>query len=146
MQEAITDRSEILKKTFEKVDKRPGCSFLLQQKTIEYIPEQSLTVIYPVKEEFLNLAGSMQGGLICAALDNTFGHLCYLVTDKVPIATIDISTTFHRPIFLGDTLKTVARIQSKGKTTIHLIGEAFNNDNKLIATAVTNYLILPPSK
>jgi len=53
MEEAITDREEILKRTFNKVDRRPGCSFLLQQKTVEYVPEKSLTVIYPVKEEFL---------------------------------------------------------------------------------------------
>lgn len=146
MKETITDRSEILKRTFDKVDGRPGCSFLLQQRTIEYVPDESLTVVYPVKEEFLNLAGSMQGGIICAALDNTFGHLCYLLTDKVPIVTIDISTTFHRPIFVDDILKTVARVQSRGKTTIHLIGEAFNSDGKLIATATTNYMVLAASK
>lgn len=142
MKEPIHDRSELLKMTFNKVDSRPGCSVLLQQKTVEYIPDESLTVLYPVKEDFLNLAGSMQGGLICAAFDNTFGHLCYLLTDKVPIVTIDISTTFHRPIFVDDILRIKARIQSKGKTTIHLIGEAFNSDNKLIATATTNYMIL----
>ncbi len=45
MEEAITDREEILKRTFNKVDRRPGCSFLLQQKTVEYVPEKSLTVI-----------------------------------------------------------------------------------------------------
>ncbi len=138
----ITDRTELLKLIFDKVDYRPQCSILLDQKTLEYLPGQSLTVDYPVADQFLNLAGSMQGGFIVAAFDNTFGQLCYLVTDKVPIATIDISTTFHRPIFKDDTLKIIARVQAKGKTTISLIGEAFSKEGKLVASAMTNYMIL----
>lgn len=146
MKEPITDRTELLKLIYDKVDYRPQCSVLLDQKTLEYLPRQSLTVDYPVAEKFLNLAGSMQGGFIVAAFDNTFGQLCYLVTDKVPIATIDISTTFHRPILKDDTLKIIARVQSQGKTTISLIGEAFNREGKLIASAMTNYMILRRGK
>lgn len=146
MKEPITDRTELLKLIYDKVDYRPQCSVLLDQKTLEYLPGQSLTVDYPVAEKFLNLAGSMQGGFIVAAFDNTFGQLCYLVTDKVPIATIDISTTFHRPILKDDTLKIIARVQSQGNTTISLIGEAFNREGKLIASAMTNYMILRRGK
>lgn len=146
MKEPITDRTELLKLIYDKVDYRPQCSVLLDQKTLEYLPGQSLTVDYPVVEKFLNLAGSMQGGFIVAAFDNTFGQLCYLVTDKVPIATIDISTTFHRPILKDDTLKIIARVQSQGNTTISLIGEAFNREGKLIASAMTNYMILRRGK
>jgi uncharacterized protein (TIGR00369 family) len=142
MSESVTDRSELLKLIFDKVERRPECSVLLDQKTREYIPGKSLVVDYPVAEKFLNLADSMQGGFIVAAFDNTFGQLCYLITEKVPIATIDINTTFHRPIFKNDTLKITARVQAKGKTTIHLIGEAVNNEGKLIASAATNYMVL----
>ncbi len=145
MSESITDRSELLKLIYDKVERRPECSVLLDQKTLEYSPEKSLTVDYPVAEKFLNLAGTMQGGFIVAAFDNTFGQLCYLVTEKVPIATIDINTTFHRPIFKNDMLRIIARVQSKGKTTINLVGEAFNKDGKLIASAMTNYMILRTS-
>lgn len=145
MSESITDRSELLKLIYDKVERRPECSVLLDQKTLEYLPEKSLTVDYPVAEKFLNLAGTMQGGFIVAAFDNTFGQLCYLVTEKVPIATIDINTTFHRPIFKNDMLRIIARVQSKGKTTINLVGEAFNKDGKLIASAMTNYMILRTS-
>lgn len=142
MSESITDRTELLKMIFDKIDYRPECSVLLDQKTLEYLPGQSLIVDYPVAEKFLNLAGSMQGGFIVAAFDNSFGQLCFMVTEKVSIVTIDISTTFHRPIFRDDTLKVVVRIQNKGKTTINMIGEAFNKEGRLIATAVSNYMIL----
>lgn len=142
MNESITDRSELLKLIYEKIEKRPECSVLLDQKTLEYVPGKTLVVDYPVAERFLNLAGSMQGGFIVAAFDNTFGQLSYLVTEKVPIATIDINTTFHRPIFKNDILKITARVQAKGKTTIHLVGEAVNKEGKLVASAATNYMIL----
>ena len=146
MKEAITDRTELLKLIYDKVDYRPQCSVLLEQKTLEYLPGESLTVDYPVAEKFLNLAGSMQGGFIVAAFDNTFGQLCYLVTDKVPIATIDISTTFHRPIMKDDTLKILARVPSRGRSTISLRGESFNREGKLIASAMTNYMLLKTGK
>ncbi|NLB51566.1 MAG: PaaI family thioesterase [Syntrophomonadaceae bacterium] len=142
MSESVTDRSELLKLIYDKVERRPECSVLLDQKTREYIPGKSLVDDYPVAEKFLNLAGSMQGGFIVAAFDNTFGQLCYLITEKVPIATIDINTTFHRPILKNDTLKITARVQAKGKTTLHLVGEAVNKEGKLIASAATNYMVL----
>ncbi len=103
-------------------------------------------VDYSVAEKFLNLAGSMQGGFIAAAFDNTFGQLCYLVTDKVPIAAIDISTTFPRPIMKDDTLKILARVPSRGRSTISLRGESFNREGRLIASAMTNYMLLKTGK
>lgn len=142
MKETITDRSQLLEMIYSKVEERPACSVLLDQKTVGYVPGESLTVLYPIKDNFLNPAGSMQGGFIVAAFDNTFGQLCYLVTDKVPIVTIDISTTFHRPIYPGDTMKMICEVQSQGRKTIYLTGKAYNNEDKLVASATTNYMIL----
>ena len=68
MSESITDRSELLKLIYDKVERRPECSVLLDQKTLEYSPEKSLTVDYPVAEKFLNLAGTMQGGFIVGGI------------------------------------------------------------------------------
>ena len=48
MKEAITDRTELLKLIYDKVDYRPQCSVLLEQKTLEYLPGESLTSIIPV--------------------------------------------------------------------------------------------------
>jgi hypothetical protein len=52
VKETITDRSEILKRTFDKVDGRPGLLFFAA-RTLSMVPDESLTVVYPVKEEFL---------------------------------------------------------------------------------------------
>jgi len=38
LNEPITDRTELLKLIFDKVDYRPQCSILLDQKTLEYLP------------------------------------------------------------------------------------------------------------
>jgi len=55
-------------------------------------------------------------------------------------------TNYHRPIFAGDELIVTASIIVKGKTKIHMTAEAYNRENKLIATASTNYMYLKPSR
>ena len=52
----------------------------MQGKFEEYVPGESLTVSFPVRPEYDNPMKRMQGGFICAAMDNTMGPLSFLVT------------------------------------------------------------------
>ncbi|NLV17498.1 MAG: PaaI family thioesterase [Syntrophomonadaceae bacterium] len=121
---------------------QPSCAKFVTGEYVEFIPGKSLTIAFPVKEEYLNPALSMQGGLISTAFDNVFGPLCLLVTNTPYTTTLDINTSFHRPIYAGDVLTVTATVTSSGKTKIHMLGEAYDGNNKLIATATTNYFIL----
>lgn len=55
-----------------------------------------LRVRFPVKGEFENPMGYMQGGLIVGAIDNTVGPLTFLVAP--PSVTTQMNTTYIRPI------------------------------------------------
>ncbi len=124
---------------------KPGtinCIDFMKPRLIEYIPGKSLTMAFPVLEEFLNPIRSMQGGFITATFDNTFGSICHYETKGQPMATIDISTTYQRPIFMGDELIITVWIKSMGKTVIHMVGEGRNKEGKLVATATTNFILL----
>jgi len=120
----------------------PRCAKFIRGHFVNYNPGKSLTLAFPVLEEYLNPAQTMQGGIISAAFDNVFGPLCLLETKTPMTTTIDINTSYHRPIMEGDTLTITATVTSKGRTKIHMVGEAYNNQNKLIASATTNYIIL----
>jgi len=136
------DKEEILN---IKPGMAPNCFNFMQGQIIEFSGER-LTIAFPVLESYLNPGGSMQGGFITAAFDNVFGPLCQAATRTKATTTVDLYTNYHRPIFAGDELIVTASIIVKGKTKIHMTAEAYNRENKLIATASTNYMYLKPSR
>jgi acyl-coenzyme A thioesterase PaaI-like protein len=60
-------------KAEEALGTAPNCFRFMQGRVVEYLPQERLTVAFPVLDEYLNPAGSMQGGFITAAFDNVFG-------------------------------------------------------------------------
>jgi acyl-coenzyme A thioesterase PaaI-like protein len=61
--------------------------------------DQNMGVIktkFPIQDTFLNPFGSMQGGMVAAAVDNTFGPLSMLVAP--PSVTRRIEMKFSRPV------------------------------------------------
>jgi len=118
----------------------PHCFTFMQARVIDYVAGQTLTIGFPVLESYLNPARTMQGGFITAAFDNVFGPLCYSATGTPATTTVDISTSYHRPILEGDELIITATVKAQGKTKIHMMAEGYNRENKLIATATTNYI------
>ena len=56
----------------------------------------SLTARFPVIEDYLNPFGTMQGGMVAAAVDNTLGPLSVLVAP--PNVTRRLEMTYSRPI------------------------------------------------
>jgi acyl-coenzyme A thioesterase PaaI-like protein len=55
-----------------------------------------LRVRFPVRPEFANPMGYMQGGLIVGAIDNTVGPLTFLLAP--PSVTTQMNTSYIRPI------------------------------------------------
>ncbi|KOA19017.1 thioesterase superfamily protein [Clostridium homopropionicum DSM 5847] len=142
MKEQI-DLEAIKKELYNQIKARKAnCFHSMDPRFIDYIPGKSLTIGFPVKETYLNPARGMQGGLITAAFDNVFGALCHFESKEEAIATIDISTTYQRPITMGDELIVNVGIKSMGKTIVHMCGEAYNKEGKLVATSTTNFILL----
>jgi acyl-coenzyme A thioesterase PaaI-like protein len=56
----------------------------------------SLTARFPVRKSYLNPFGTMQGGMVAAAVDNTLGPLSMLVAP--PSVTRQLEMTYSRPV------------------------------------------------
>ncbi|HQO02846.1 MAG TPA: PaaI family thioesterase [Spirochaetota bacterium] len=138
VKEKITDTLELGKL----LGGSPNCFQFMDGRVREYEPGKSLTVSFPVREEYLNPAGTMQGGFISGAFDNVFGPLCHLLTQTTATTTIDLNTSYHRPIFPGDELTIRAEVKSQGKTKVHMVADAYNAEGKLIASSTTTYIHL----
>jgi uncharacterized protein (TIGR00369 family) len=137
-----TDFKVMLEEGIMEERPEPNCVKLMQREFIEYVVGKSATFAFPVLDIYSNPRKSMQGGFIGAAFDNTFGALVYLTTKNLNMATIDMNITYHKPIYENDRLIVKVYIRSLGKTIIHLVGEAYDNQGNLIASGTTNITML----
>ena len=125
----------------------PSCWSFMKPEFVEYVEGESLTMAFPVLEVYSNPRGTMQGGFMTAAFDNTFGALLQMETRRRDIASVDIHMNFQRPIFVGDVLLVRAYVKSIGKTLAHLYGEGVDrSQGRLIATAVSNLVLMGQEK
>lgn len=71
----------------------------MQAEFVAYDPSRNaLSVRFPILESYLNPYGTVQGGIIAAAVDNTLGPLSVLVGP--PNMTRRLEMTYSRPISL----------------------------------------------
>jgi uncharacterized protein (TIGR00369 family) len=104
-------------------------------------PGKSLTSEFRFDPRFSGPLGIMQGGILSAAIDDTFGPLTYLAA-QAPVMTIEMSTTYLRPFTAKDEVVRIhAEIVSKTKTLMVLKAEVRTREGKLVATSTTHSLI-----
>ncbi|MDR1160464.1 MAG: PaaI family thioesterase [Syntrophomonadaceae bacterium] len=120
----------------------PPCVKALGSEIIAMPDDSQLTISCLVKPDFCNPYGSMQGGFITAVFDNAFGVLSILSLKRYS-TTLSLNTVFHRPIFPGDVLTIEAKILSQRRDIIYMQALAYNKERKHIASADTNYMLLP---
>ncbi|MCE6855158.1 PaaI family thioesterase, partial [Acinetobacter baumannii] len=82
----------------------------------------------------------VEGGMICAMLDDVMGLFAYLANDHKPATTINLTMDFLRPCAVGEVI-TKCRFINQGKTVLNLESEAWQN-NKMIARSTANFLVL----
>ena len=109
---------------------------------IEYIEGESIVVKIPLYEKYNNPVGIILGGYLPMFFDLTFGPLAYLVTNK-PATSLDINTTFIRPIKSSDGEVTIkSSVVNMSKSYLLLDAQAFVSENSLVATATSRLRIL----
>ena len=105
--------------------------------------EKTLTIRYYVEDWELNPQGSMHGGLIAAAFDNTFGLLTHYFAKGNFITTVELSTKYLKPIPKGCHILIKAKICSIGRTISSLSGEAYIEETDTLAsTSSSTFMIL----
>ena len=145
VQEAM-QQMEAIKKKFQAeygimLDAPPPSFRELHGEFVE-ADNRRIKVRFPFDARFTNPIGIFQGGVLCAAIDNTFGPLSYLSL-KRPSVTLDLSTHFIRSFSAKDEYIDVeAKVVSISSATLVMEAEVRNAKNKLIATATTTFLIL----
>ena len=95
---------------------------------------------FPVKAEYRNPLGFMQGGMIIAAIDNTMGPLCFL-SGFLGVST-QINTTFVRPVTPDDQwLDVEARIVERTASLAQVSARAANGAGKTVVLCQATFAL-----
>ncbi|EMY77031.1 hypothetical protein LEP1GSC060_3299 [Leptospira weilii serovar Ranarum str. ICFT] len=151
--ESVTHAWVDMNKMADKMFKEYGLNLELPPKSfkemnaefVEFEGSKRIVVRIPYDDRFTNPIGIFQGGMLCTALDNTFGPLSYLAA-KRPCVTTDLSTQFFRTFSPKDEYVLIeAKVVSKSPAMLTMQAEVRNPKNKLVAIATTSALILQES-
>lgn len=126
-------------------------AFLLPPPVYETISAEMLAVDvdagwlrlrYPMLRRYLNPYGTMQGGLIAAAIDNTIGPLSMLVAE--PNVTRTLELEYVHPAS-GDLpyIDICARFSGRQRRRLTFEAEVFDDQGTLLAKAHAVHLVIP---
>ena len=121
--------------------KLPPIHHLLGGHNIQWNADQTeLEISYVALDSFTNPRGSVEGGMVCAMLDDVMGLFAYLANNQTPATTINLTMDFLRPCQVG-TVLTKCRFTKQGKAILSLESEAWQNQ-KMIARSTANFMVL----
>ncbi|MBM6830077.1 PaaI family thioesterase [Anaerotignum lactatifermentans] len=91
----------------------------------------------------LNPQQMIHGGITSTGFDTSLGMLCHYYASPNILTTVNLSTSFLRPIRLGDTMFFHSKIKSFGRSLVTMDGEVYlKSSGKLAATATGTFKIL----
>jgi len=114
----------------------PPAAALLGWEPVAIDPEAgTIEVAFTATEQFLNLAGVIQGGLLAAMLDATLGPAVIATLGPDQYApTTDLHVQFLRPARPGR-LTGRGRVVRRGKDIAFMAGELLDDSGQLVAVA-----------
>ena len=101
----------------------------------------TLESCYVATPVFLNPAGQVQGGILCAMLDDVTAFLVTAtLADREFCATLNLNVSFLRPAQAGE-LEGRAQLVRRGKDVCNVSGELWQS-GKLVASAVATCMVV----
>ncbi len=132
---ALTD-DEILQR-FLRTKNQPSGSQTLGFRLLSVSQEnRSVEVAFEARAEvLLNPMKQIQGGYLCAMLDECMSVACMVASGMTHVApTVEMNTSFLRPGMPG-ALRGVGRVIKWGKTIAFTEGEIYDAEGRLLAKA-----------
>jgi uncharacterized protein (TIGR00369 family) len=132
---ALSD-DDILQR-FLRTKNQPTGSQTLGFRLVSVSQEQmQVEVAFDAKAELLaNPMKQVQGGYLCAMLDECMSVACMVASKMTAVApTAEMKTSFFRPAMPGE-LKGIGRVVRWGRTLAFTEGELYDADGRLVAKA-----------
>ncbi len=90
-----------------------------------------------------NMMSMFHGGVVMSMLDTAMGAAAHtLLPVGSGIVTLDLSTTFLRPVTIANTpITATGRVTNLGRRVVYVTGEVKDRNGKLVAHAVGNFSV-----
>ena len=121
---------------FANSKKRPPCSDAVGMK-VTHVDQAAMRArfTFEASPHFANPTGAIQGGFICAMLDEALSTTAIIASNVTMNApTLEMKVSFLRPLFVGSATAE-ARILKWGKSTCYIEAELFDPQGQLVAKA-----------
>jgi len=120
----------------------PPIFLMMKGNVISYdLDRGEMQISYPVSEEYMNPFGSMQGGMVAAAIDNTLGPLSMLVAPLNYTRSLEIK---YRKIIRIETgvITVTAKLINKNKRQLNLTASVIDDEYIELASAKSTHWIV----
>ena len=134
--EKLRISDEAMLARFNNSKKRPPCTETVGM-LLTHVDQARMIARYEfeAKQDFANPTGAIQGGFICAMLDEAMSALAIIASNVTMNApTLEMKVSFLRPLFVGKATAE-ARILKWGKSTCFIEAELFDPAGQLVAKA-----------
>lgn len=133
--EPLTDEAILAR--FQKTKNQPTGSQTLGFQIIAVCQaEKSVEVAFQAKADLLlNPMKQIQGGYLCAMLDEAMSVACMVASGMTHVApTAEMKTSFYRPAVPGP-IRGIGRVVKWGRTIAFTEGELYDPEGRLLAKA-----------
>lgn len=97
------------------------------------------TVKLKMRDELRQPQGLLHGGATASLIDTAMAFAVVTrLNEKEKASTVDLTVHYLRPVTAGEIVCT-AKVVRGGKRILTVSAEVFNNEDKLIATALSTY-------
>ncbi len=104
------------------------------------LTEKSIEIRFPVREQYQNPMGYMQGGMIAAAIDNAVGPLSFMVAPPSVTKTMEVS--YLRPISANvEAIVVEAQLERREDANLFFSAQVTNGKGTTFAKAVSHHVI-----
>ena len=139
---AVTD--DALLARFQNAKRRPPGSELLGFHVLRVSQaDREVEVAFTATEQLTNPMKQIQGGYLCAMLDECMSVACMVASGMTAVApTVEMKTSFFRPALPG-AITGVGRVVRWGKTIAFTEGELKDSEGRVLARATGTAMPTP---
>jgi uncharacterized protein (TIGR00369 family) len=121
----------------------PNCDLTLGLVCLDKSTPGTTVWTMSADERFLNPAGIVQGGFLAAMLDSAMGASAVTGAGerKVSVLNTEMKISFLRPATLNSRLTCTATVLKSGRVISFVGARVIDDQDQLIATASSTYLI-----
>lgn len=108
---------------------------------MDQVNSELVIIKLSITPSFLNVNGSVHGGIIASMLDTIMGVTLRHQNDDAKVATVSLTTQFIAPVLEGATIYGTAKVVHCGRRIASLEAKIESDSGEILATGIGTFVI-----